>query len=506
VEFLVMRLVNFLMVAALSGLVAAPALAQKATTHMRLLSSPLNSAKLGEAVTLSAEVDGLGGGAPNGSVSFLDGSVPLRPAALSPFTSGKGGLAAGLSHTCALTVTGGVKCWGANRRGQLGEGGGSLRSRYIPVDVAGLSSGVVAITAGAEHTCALTYAGAVKCWGVNYSGQLGDGTNNDKSAPSDVSGLEKGVVAISAGRTHTCALTDKGAVKCWGYNYAGALGDGTTTSRNVPVDVFGLSSGAVAISAGGVHSCALTSAGAVRCWGYNGWGQLGDGTRDDRLTPVSVAKLSSGVAEISAGDFHSCALTIAGAVLCWGHNLYGQLGDGTRTGRYTPIAVSGLASGVFAVAAGNYHSCALTSADGVKCWGANGTGELGDGTTISRPTPVAVSGLPSGGVAIAASHASCAQIVNGAVKCWGYNKDGQLGDGTSITRLTPVTTRSLGTLVRARATISTTALGSGLHELKAVYPGDAKHSGSADSVWLRVDFPVYRTEPSRSSSITAIPR
>jgi alpha-tubulin suppressor-like RCC1 family protein len=502
VEFLVMRLFDFLLVAALSGLVTAPALAQKAT-HTRLRSSPPNATKVGETVKLLAEVDGLGGGAPNGSVSFLDGSAPLGSVALSPYTPGTGALTVGAIHSCALSVRGGVKCWGRNFYGQLGDG--TTTERHTPVDVSGLSSGVVAISGGSQHTCALTYAGAVKCWGFNFMGQIGDGSRTGRRTPVDVSGLSSGVVAISAGRNHTCALTDEGAVKCWGDNLSGQLGDGSVTDRKVPVDVSGLSSGAVAISAGGRHTCALTSVGAVKCWGDNDWGQLGDGTIHSRVSPVSVTNLSSGVAAISAGNLHSCALTIAGAVLCWGYNGDGQVGGKGGLIIRTPVPVLGLSSGVFAISAGS-HTCALTNAGGVKCWGYNSSGQLGDGTRISRRAPVDVSGIPSGAVSIASASGgafSCAQIINGAVKCWGSNDYGQLGDGSTRTRLTPVTIKqNLGTLVRARATISTTALGAGLHQLKAVYPGSATHARSSDAVSLRVD----PATSSQSSSITAIPR
>src|SRR5205823_1314656 len=150
------------------------------------------------------------------------------------------------------------------------------------------------------------------------------------------------------------------------------------------------------IAAGGNHTCLLTSAGAVECWGWNQYGQLGDGTTTNRLTPVAVAGLASGVVAIAAARAQSCALSSAGGVECWGSNARGQLGDGTTPGRHAPVAVAGLASGVSAIAADRNHSCALSSAGGVKCWGLNGYGELGDGTTTRRLTPVAVSGLASG--------------------------------------------------------------------------------------------------------------
>jgi alpha-tubulin suppressor-like RCC1 family protein len=353
-------------------------------------------------------------------------------------------ISAGAFHTCELTSAGAVKCWGANEQGQLGDG--TARGSATPVAVSGLSSGVTAISAGpgenSETTCALTSAGAVKCWGANEQGQLGNGTTTGpepchgvacSKTPVAVSGLSSGVIAISAGGYHTCALTSAGAVKCWGYNEEGQLGDGTTTRKTTPVAVSGLSSGVTAISAGEFDTCALTSAGAVDCWGYNYYGGLGDGTETGKPTPVAVSGLSSGVTAISAGGDATCALTSAGAVDCWGYNYYGQLGDGTESNKTTPVAVSGLSSGITAISASDgWHTCALTSAGAVECWGSNWDGELGDGTISNQPTPVAVSGLSGGITAISAggSH-TCALTSAGAVKCWGRNDGGQLGDGTT---------------------------------------------------------------------------
>jgi alpha-tubulin suppressor-like RCC1 family protein len=185
---------------------------------------------------------------------------------------------------------------------------------------------------------------------------------------------------VVAGSRHTCALTSGGAVKCWGYNATGQLGDGTRgTNRLTPVDVAGLASGVVAIAAGDFHSCKLTSGGAVKCWGRNDDGRLGDGTvRTMRLTPVDVVGLASGVVAIAAGALHTCALTSGGAVKCWGRNDDGRLGDGTvRTMRLAPVDVVGLASGVAAISAGYSHTCALTSGGAAKCWGAYESGQLG---------------------------------------------------------------------------------------------------------------------------------
>jgi alpha-tubulin suppressor-like RCC1 family protein len=202
-------------------------------------------------------------------------------------------------------------------------------------------------------------------------------------------------IAIAAGGLHTCALTAGGGVKCWGRNNRGQLGDGTTTNRNTPVNVSGLTSGVDAIAVGRYHTCALTAGGGVKCWGRNIYGQLGDGTWTQRTTPVDVSGLTSGVAAIAAGGYHTCALMEGGGVKCWGRNSYGQLGDGTTTDRNMPADVSGLTSEVAAIAAGWDHTCALT-AGGVKCWGRNSNGQLGDETTTDRDIPVDVSGLTSG--------------------------------------------------------------------------------------------------------------
>ncbi len=334
-------------------------------------------------------------------------------------------------HTCALLTPGGVKCWGENGFGQLGNGTNAFSSG--PVNVIGLSSGVSAISAGGGHTCALLTTGGVKCWGFNGSGQLGYPTSI-VSGPVDVSGLSSGVSAISAGPRHTCALLTTGGVKCWGANGNGELGNGTDAGQSGPVDVSGLSSGVSAISVGGYHTCALLITGGVKCWGQNFYGQLGNGTTIKSTTPVDVTGLSSGVSAISAGaiDFygdHTCALLITGGVKCWGKNGAGQLGNGTTTDSYTPVNVSGLSSGVSAINAGGAHTCALLTTGGAKCWGSNGSGQLGNGTTTDSYTPVNVSGLSSGVSAISAGeYHTCALLITGGAKCWG-DAGFQLFDG-----------------------------------------------------------------------------
>ena len=345
-------------------------------------------------------------------------------------------LAAGRTHTCALNSGGAAQCWGRNDQGQLGDT--TTTEQHAPVGVAGLGAGVDEITTGAEHSCALTAADGIKCWGDNVYGQVGDGTTIGRTSPVDVSGLTSGIVLISAGFWHTCAVTDTGGVKCWGRNQYGQLGDGTQTDRSLPVNVVGLGSGVMGLSSGQTQTCALTVTGGVKCWGLNSSGQLGDGTQTDRLVPVDVVGLASGVAALAANGSFSCALTDGGGVKCWGANNVGNLGDGTTTNRLAPVDTAGLASGVSGLAAGGAHACALTVGGGMKCWGYNGTGQLGDGTTTNRSTPVDVSGMTSGvSVITGGGDHTCALVTTGEVKCWGYNVRGQLGDGTTTNQSTP---------------------------------------------------------------------
>ncbi len=350
-------------------------------------------------------------------------------------------VSSGAYHTCAVTVAGGLKCWGYNETGQLGDG--SLTQRRTPVDVSGLTSGVASVAANDSHTCAVTAAGGLKCWGLNSSGRLGDGTTTQRTTPVDVSGLTSGVASVSAGDSHTCAVTTAGGLKCWGSNGGGQLGDSTTTQRTTPVDVSGLTSGVDSVFAGSYHTCAVTAAGGVKCWGSNGGGQLGDGTTTQRKTPVDVSGLTSGVASMSVGSDHSCVVTTTNGLKCWGYNGSGQLGDGSLTQRTTPVNVSGLTSGVASVSASSGHTCAVTTAGGLKCWGYNGSGQLGDGSLTQRRTPVDVSGLTSGVARVSAGGAhTCAIPTSGGLKCWGANGSGQLGDGTATMRTTPVDVQS----------------------------------------------------------------
>jgi alpha-tubulin suppressor-like RCC1 family protein len=221
--------------------------------------------------------------------------------------------------------TGGVRCWGGNARGQLGDGTTADRSQPPAFDVL---TGAVAVSAGGTHTCALMQGGGVRCWGGNAFGQLGDGTVDDRLVPPEVD-VVSGVTRISTGDVHTCALLDGGGVRCWGHNINGELGIGTYDAvlslpeRDVLTD-------AAAVAAGFNFTCGLSRRGGVRCWGYNGRGQLGDETEleVDRLQPAETDVLT-GAEAITVGISHTCALMKESrGVRCWGHNGSGQLGDG----------------------------------------------------------------------------------------------------------------------------------------------------------------------------------
>jgi alpha-tubulin suppressor-like RCC1 family protein len=368
------------------------------------------------------------------------------PPPVAPATGTVAAIEAGALYTCAVTSVGGVKCWGINNAGQLGDGS-RVDDSATPVDVAGLTSGVSAVAAGYAHACAITSGGGVTCWGNNTFGMLGNGSTTYSRTPVGVSGLASGVSWIAAGFEHTCAVTGAGGVKCWGADTTSGPSAIVSDSTLTPVDVAGLTSGVTVIAGGSYHTCALTSRGGVKCWGWNSNGQLGNGSRTDSRTPVDVVGLTSGVTAIAAGGNHSCALTSAGGVKCWGDRageLVKQLMIGTDS--RTPFGVVGLTSGVIAITAGESHTCALTSRGGVKCWGRNSNGQLGNSSTTDSYKPINVVGLASGVAAISAGYAhTCAVMSTGGARCWGRGKSGELGNGSTTDSSTPVDVKFDGT-------------------------------------------------------------
>ena len=236
------------------------------------------------------------------------------------------------------------------------------------------------------------------------------------------------IVYAAAGEETSCGISSSGGLYCWGRNQFGQIGDGTTPNRLSPTAVFGLASNVTAVFPGR-HTCAVV-AGALVCWGKNSNGQLGDGTTTNRLTPTPVAGLGASVSDADSSAGHTCAIS-AGAAKCWGANASGQLGDGTTTDRLLPVAVSGLSSGVTAITTGDASSCAIRLG-AAKCWGANSYGQLGDGSTTSRSTPVQVVGLTTKVTGIDSDVSHTCAVVLSAAMCWGDNGFGQLGRPASL--------------------------------------------------------------------------
>jgi alpha-tubulin suppressor-like RCC1 family protein len=347
-------------------------------------------------------------------------------------------IAAGRDFTCAATAAGRVYCWGNNIHGQLGNG--TRINSNLPVPVDGLSDAKT-ITAGWGHACALTVSGGVKCWGYNADGELGDGGDADRSIPADVRGFSSGAAAIDAGDYHTCAVTDANGLKCWGKNTYGQLGDWSKSDRSAPVESPFFGGGVADVAAGWGHTCVQTTEGGAKCWGNNAYGQMGFGRLTDIHLPAEdVINLNGRVLKITADGNQTCALTAGGGAQCWGDNRYGQLGDGTNRKRYEPDQVTGLTAGVETLAAGWNHACAVTGGGEFRCWGWNFYGQLGDGGTANQFVPVRVRFLTDGvkAVAVGWGH-TCVITGSGTVRCWGLNGSGQLGDGTWSDSKVPLT-------------------------------------------------------------------
>ncbi len=354
-------------------------------------------------------------------------------------------IAAGDEHACAILVGGGVKCWGNGFNGELGNGktGTGMTHTSHPVDVVGLAAGLKAIVAGKDHTCVLTSQDGVKCWGVNSDGQLGNGTLTNSTVPVDVLGLTSGVAAISARYLNTCALTQLGAVKCWGSNSFGQIGDGTTTKRNQPTDVIGLPPTIKVVSVGGLSACALTAANGVLCWGNSD--TIGnEQTTGFSTRPLDVIGLSSGVAVLTGGDLVFYAVMNDGGVQGWGADGNGQLGDGLAGPKHRlPIYLPALGAGSntigMSVHGSGTHACAIRTGTPIKCWGKNDYHQAtadGESSLFQPPTDV-VNLTDEVTTLVTGLSFTCGLTKENTVKCWGKNDVGQLGDGTLVNRASP---------------------------------------------------------------------
>jgi alpha-tubulin suppressor-like RCC1 family protein len=341
-------------------------------------------------------------------------------------------------HACVVKSNGTVWCWGRNAEGQLGNAGvGASSTTAVQANLTVPGETLLATSVAATNgaSCARTANGRVWCWGANTNGQLGDGTNTSAlAAPVRVQlNLAQSEYATSVaggiGYGHICAALGSGAVRCWGYNAGGQLGNGTRTNSNlpVPVAVDNVRRGP-SVSGGAGFSCALRADGTARCWGNDGSGELGDAaSRPASSTPVTVTGLTQAMS-ISAGYNSACALRADGTVWCWGGGAYGQIGDGALQNRTTPVQL-GITNAV-AVSVGMYHGCAVIADGTLQCWGRNSSGNLGDGTRNDRLLPTTVPGLWNITTVAAGSYHTCAIDSVGTARCWGRNDEGMVGDGT----------------------------------------------------------------------------
>jgi alpha-tubulin suppressor-like RCC1 family protein len=346
-------------------------------------------------------------------------------------------VALGGYHGCARKQDATLWCWGHNFYGQLGDG--STAEKSSPVQVSKLGAPAVEVALGGYHSCAGKQDATLWCWGRNEYGQLGDGSTVQKPSPVQVSALGTAAVEVALGLYHSCARKQDGTLWCWGRNGSGQLGDGTTVQKSSPVQVSALGPVAVEVALGADHSCARKQDGTLWCWGYNGSGQLGDGTTVNKSSPVQVSALGTAVVEVALGVAHSCARKQDGTLWCWGNNGSGELGDGSTVNKPSPVQVSALGTAAVEVALGADHSCARKQDGTLWCWGDNFYGQLGDGTTANKLSPVEVTALGTTVIEVALGSAhSCARKQDGTLWCWGNNGSGQLGDGTTVNKPLPV--------------------------------------------------------------------
>ena len=302
-------------------------------------------------------------------------------------------ISAGREHTCVIRNDGVLLCWGRNDFGQLGIG--SDRDSLVPVEVhLPEERSAKAISAGFDHTCAILDDDSLVCWGYNSSGQLGDGSTILRERPVPVL-LPKGrwVQKISVGYKYTCAIFDDHSLYCWGNNFYGQLGNGGRRARHRPTLVK-LESGkkAISLSAGDIHTCALLEDKSLACWGSNLNGRLGDGSTQNSHTPVTV-KLppERKAASVSVGDNHSCAILDDDTISCWGENMNGQLGNSGTSEEHTPSPVDWVGEFKVNNLDGHFmHTCAFLESGNLVCWGDNTGGQLGDGSREDRFSPVVV--------------------------------------------------------------------------------------------------------------------
>lgn len=344
-------------------------------------------------------------------------------------------VATGRAHSCGVRDDGKLLCWGSNLKGQLGRTSAGDGSQ-VPVETLNLSA-VAKIDITDQHSCVVDIAGFAWCWGDNGFGQIGNGQTSVRNSPYRVTSLSD-VADVSVGSWHTCARLQGGEVRCVGYGQQGQIGDGSTNNSTSFRAIRASGSSFFDLSLGTAHGCAVADGGRVMCWGFNGdasrYGRLGVGDTQSRATPTTAGMELFGVRfhEVSSGETHTCAVSQAHEVWCWGDNTFGQLGDGSAVDRLSPIKVA-VPGDVRSVHAGKSHTCAVTFSDELYCWGRNEDGQLGLGHAIVQRTPQRLS-LSDVLAASAGFYHTCAVTRGGELYCWGKNDEGQLGLGDLTSR------------------------------------------------------------------------
>lgn len=431
-----------------------------------------------------------------GNASAGSSRIPTSVAAIDAVQ-----IAAGGAFTCVVKADNTIACWGSNTAGQLGDG--TVTGRPQPAAVSGVSDAVEVVAARAT-ACALTRSGDVYCWGDNQYGAAGVDAPVRVLTPSKVEGLS-GVKALSGGGTsdHLCARLEDGAVRCWGSGAMGALGNGKTDAKSAaPSAVLSLDD-VTSVGVGASFTCAARRSGAVACWGSNDWRELGvgdDGGADRTTSPVPVAALSDATA-VAAGASHACALLGEGdRVACWGANVDGALGRGTRVLSAVPVKVAGPA--MVAIAPGTQRACGVDVQGRVLCWGVNTSLQLGadEQLTTGTGTPTPIPGLEGGSRVSGGNFKGCAVLTGGLVQCWGNNSSGALGNGKKSDASLPVTFAAGGpaTDVGCGYGYCCALLGSG----QVLCAGNADKVGRAGGA---TSTPVFVTDPAGGDDAGAPP-